>query len=139
MNQSNRNPSQLSKFIIFTVFFSVFSFVALFTLLSFFLYRIPNFENYYDLFPYVLLGIECGVLVLFCKRFRGKSALFALLSAVTVSSLSFLLGVIFHFDQVLILPLLARHLVFILLTVLFQILMNKSTPKNRKSKLPFKK
>ncbi len=139
MNQSKQKPKNFLKNLIFCLIFSFFSLIGVFFLLSYLLYRIPDFENYYAAFPIVLLFLEGVLIALFCRRFSENSPLFTLLSSALISFLSIILGMILSPKWSFSPRLLAVHFLFIFGTVLLQIIFKRKQPTKKKNKFPFTK
>ena len=71
MNQMNKKSNRGLRELFFTVIFSLLSATALFFGLAYLFFRIPNFDDYYSLFPIALLTLEGLIVVLFCRRFSA--------------------------------------------------------------------
>lgn len=138
MNQINNNSKYGLRNYVISIIFSLLSFAALFFLLAYLLFKVPNFDDYYVFFPIVLLVLEGIITVLFCRRFSGRSVYFTLLSAAAVSILSLLFG-FFSYGIPSALPkILAMHFVFVFLSTAMQLVIQRKRPAKRK-KMPFKK
>ena len=138
MSQTNRNQS-IKTFLI-TVSFSLISFIVLFVALSYCLYHLPNFENYYSLFSPLLLIAEGALIVLFCRRASSNPICFTFTSALIVSVLSIVFGFSLGGANSLCLRIVVMHFVFVLAAVLFQMFFQYKKPKKRTTRtFPFKK
>ncbi len=138
MNQMNKKSTHGLREIAICVAFSFLSSIALFFALAYVFFKIPNFDDYYGVFPYTLLILEGLIIVLFCRRYSARSVYFTIVSTASISLLSLLAGLIcFGFFQNL--PkTLAMHFIFVIASCALQIVIQRKRPSKRR-KMPFKK
>ena len=136
MNQTNRKSNQSLKVLIFSILFSLFSFVALFFALSYLFFQLPDFEDYEAFFPYTFLFAEALLIILLCRRFGSRSVYFTIVSASFISVLSLLAGVIYSASFSNLPKNIAVHFVFVLFCFGVQLTLQKKHPRKRK-KMPF--
>ncbi len=137
MNQMNKNSKSGFRNFLISIVFSLLTFITLFFLLSYLLFRVPNFDDYYGFFPIVLLVLQGVITVLYCRRFRERSVYFTLLSTVAVSVCSLLVGFFCFGLFSSFAKIIAMHSVFIFASAALQLVIQRKQPVKRK-KMPFK-
>ena len=130
MNQSNSNNAALGKRIIFTSLAVVASFLFTFVSLSYLLFSMTNYENYYGIFTFVLLFCESFIIVLITRRLAKDFPAITFISSALISVISLALGITLSHSLQAFPRMLATHLIFILTTVLLQIILKKKQPKS---------
>ena len=138
MNQLKKSTESLLLRILFCFLFAFLSFSGMFLLLSYLLFRLPNFENYYFLFSPVLLIFECFFICIYCMRMRSKAVMFSVLTASLISLTSLIVGVLLGGFASFNAGKLILHALFILTNGLMQVLLQNKRP-TKKRRAPFKK
>ena len=140
MNQTKVKFPAVFKKILLILSLSVVS-VALFVfVLSFCLHKVPHYENFYFLVPYIITVFAAFSIALFSKMI-GKSDLFLVLISVLIFVFIFLaIGIFSQISKGNLLSVLIRQAVFVVLTFIFSFLLSKSKKKNSsKGKFKFGK
>ena len=139
MNQSSKKQISLSKRLVKGVLLCLIGFSATFVLLAYLLYLMPNYEDLIGLFPYAVM-VAGSVLIASVSQLLARNYLtMSLILSFSVSLISLILGFSFFSVSGNLLGLISWHIVFILLSVLFQFLIIKKSPHKKRSKnFPFK-
>jgi len=140
MDQTKKRQNLFMKTFLRAVFFALFTFAAMFILLTYAFFQFPEYENYYSAFPFILLVLESLCIVFISRRLSKAPLLLTFAVASVISILSLILGAFFRFSVGVLPRLIAVHLVFISFSVVLQaIIFSKRPVKRSKKAFPFKK
>lgn len=139
MNRLNFFQNKVFRRLLLIFCFSVLSYFALFVLLSYVFFQLPNFEDYDSTFPIVLLLLEGLLIGSFTQKFFGGAIVDSFVGAFSVSLIGLLVGIWKFGLSGSILKAVVLYLLFMVGTVLFQVFLQRKPSKKRRQKAPFKR
>ena len=129
MNQTKIKFSGIFKKILLILLLTTVSVILFVCALGFCLHKVPHYENYYFLIPYIILFFAAWMIVLFSKLIGNNDLFLVLLCTLVLSFVSLLISIFSQMAKGNLLVVLIRMVLFVIFTLLFSILLQKSKKK----------
>ena len=138
MNQLPKKSTGFFKNLLIIIISTCVFFILLSLVTTFFLKKIPRFENFYWVVPWVITLLSALFLSFFARLIEKESVLLTLISSLVICLLFLVIGFVLGIDLQSFSIVLARYVFFVIGAVLLSFFQNSKKHKKRSSGKKFK-